>query len=135
MKKTNNKTPGGSKKKYRPRLSPEGKAFLKKQHLIVLIHKVYNDMRAELCDGGFLLCNDCLCDLGEWIDTDLMMMTDCGFIVGFAFILDVFPEKGRSKLKMINDLWANVTKNRNSDFNCRYARYKKNNPLPPAISI
>ena len=134
MENPENETNGGNKKKYRTRLTPEGKAFLKKQHLIVLIHKVYNDIRAELCDSDFMICSDPICHIAEWIDTDLMMMTECGFIIGFAFVEDVIPEGERSRLKMSNGMYANVTKSRNSDFKCRYERYKRNNPLTSEIS-
>jgi hypothetical protein len=134
MENPENKTNGGGKKKYRPRLSSQGKAFLKKQPFIVIIHKVNNDTRAELCDGDMMVCSDPICHLAEWINTDLMMLTECGFIVGFAFVDDVIPEGERSRLKMSNGMWANVTKSRNSDFKCRYERYKRNNNLTSEIS-
>jgi hypothetical protein len=135
MENSGNEQPDGNKKEYRPRLSPEGKAFLKMQHLIIMIWKDYNDTRAEKKGGDFLLCSDNLCDLSEWVDKDLLMMTYKGHIINFAFIVNVLPDGEKLKLEMAEGMSAIVTKSRKREFKCRYERYKRNNKLRGRIAI
>jgi hypothetical protein len=113
------------KKKYRPRLSSAGKAFIKMQKHIIIIWRDYNDIRAELADGGVLLCSDPICDLAEWIDKNIMMYTHKGYIVGFGFVEDVLPDKEKLKLKMARGLFAIVTREQKIEFNSRYEFYCK----------
>jgi hypothetical protein len=129
MENLKDKPTDGIHRKYRHRLSPQGKCLLRSQKLIVMIYKDYNDTRADMACGDFLLCGDALCNIMQWLDKNLMMLTYKGNIINFGFIEDILPEGEKIRLKMNNGKYAIVTKRKKKQFKCRYGRYVKNNKL------
>jgi hypothetical protein len=133
MKNSDNNNLCGDKKKYRPRITPQAKAIIRKQNLLVMIFKFDGLTRADRHQMDSLYCDDAMDKLEKWLDEDVMMETKSGFIVGFDYIIQVKPDGEKLRLFMSNGLLAIVTKGRKMEFKCRYKAYLKSKGLDTNI--
>ncbi|MEI6852883.1 MAG: hypothetical protein WCL06_08575 [Bacteroidota bacterium] len=128
----NDKTKEGTKK-YRPRLTPQAKAIIRKQVVVIMIYKFGGLTRADRHQMDSLYCDDAMDKLEKWLDEDVMMETKNGFIVGFDYIIQVKPDGEKLRLLMSNGMLAIVTKANKIEFKCRYRAYLKSKGLDTNI--